>query len=142
MLRGIEIYKGKPIFYSLANFVFQNETIDPMPQDHYEVFALGDTALAADLYDARFNKGTTGFPSNAEYYESVVAVPTFKGAELIDLKLYPIELGHRAPRSQRGTPRLADEATGRKIIDRLAKMSAPLGTTIVYENGVGVWREK
>ena len=142
LLRGIEIYKGKPIFYSLANFVFQNETIDPMPQDHYEVFALGDTALAADLYDARFRNGTTGFPSNAEYYESVVAVPTFKGTQLIDLKLYPIELGHAAPRSQRGTPRLADEATGRKIIDRLAKMSAPLGTTIAYENGVGVWRAK
>ena len=142
LLRGIEIYKGKPIFYSLANFVFQNETIDPMPRDHYEVFGLSDSALAADLYDARFNRGTTGFPSNAEYYESVVAVPTFKGTQLIDLKLYPIELGHRAPRSQRGTPRLADEATGRKIIDRLAKMSAPLGTTIVYENGVGVWRGK
>ncbi|MFA6165264.1 MAG: hypothetical protein WC700_01475 [Gemmatimonadaceae bacterium] len=50
--------------------------------------------------------------------------------------------GQREPRSQRGTPRLADEATGRKIIDRLAKMSAPLGTTIAYENGVGVWRGK
>ncbi len=142
LLRGIEIYKGKPIFYSLANFVFQNETIDPMPQDHYEVFGLSDSALASNLYDARFNNGTTGFPSNAEYYESVVAVPTFKGTQLIDLKLYPIELGHTAPRSQRGTPRLADEATGRKNIDRLAKMSAPLGTTIAYENGVGVWRGK
>lgn len=142
LLRGVEIYKGKPIFYSLANFVFQNETIDPMPQDHYELFGLSDSALASNLYDARFNNGTTGFPSNAEYYESVVAVPTFKGNQLIDLKLYPIELGHTAPRSQRGTPRLADEATGRKIIDRLAKMSAPLGTTIVYENGVGVWRGK
>ncbi|MDP1857964.1 MAG: CapA family protein [Gemmatimonadaceae bacterium] len=142
LLRGIEIYKGKPIFYSLANFVFQNETIDPMPQDHYEVFGLADTALAADLYDARFRNGTTGFPSNAEYYESVVAVPTFRGSQLIDIKLYPIELGHRAPRSQRGTPRLADEATGRKIIERLAKMSAPLGTTIAFENGMGVWRGK
>ena len=27
VLRGIEIYKGKPIFYSLANFMFQNETL-------------------------------------------------------------------------------------------------------------------
>ena len=39
-LRGIEMYKGKPIFYSLGNFVFQNETIDPMPSDHYEQFDL------------------------------------------------------------------------------------------------------
>ncbi|HEY3286640.1 MAG TPA: CapA family protein [Gemmatimonadaceae bacterium] len=140
LLRGIEIYKGKPIFYSLANFVFQNETIDPMPEDHYEVFGLADTALASNLYDARFRNGTTGFPSNAEYYESVVALPTFRGSSLVELRLYPIELSHRAPRSQRGTPRLADETTGRKIIERLAQMSAPLGTTIVYQDGVGVWR--
>ena len=140
LLRGVEVYKGKPIFYSLANFVFQNETIDPMPQDHYELFGLPDTALASDLYDARFRNGTTGFPANAEYYESVIALPTFKGNTLIDLRLYPIELGHRSPRSQRGTPRLADEATGRRIIECLARMSAPLGTTIVYEGGVGRWR--
>ena len=140
LLHGIEIYKGKPIFYSLGNFIFQNETIDPMPADHYEVFDLPETALAADLYDARFSNGTTGFPSNAEYYESVIAVPTFQGRQLMELKLYPIELGHKAPRSQRGTPRLADEVTGRKIIERLAKMSMPLGTTIIYQNGIGVWK--
>ena len=140
LLRGIEIYKGKPIFYSLANFIFQNETIDPMPSDNYEDFALPDTALATQLYDARFRNGTSGFPASAEYYESVVAVPTFKGSQLVDLKLYPIDLAQKAPRSQRGTPRLADEATSRKIIDRLAKMSAPLGTTIVYRNGVGLWQ--
>jgi len=140
LLHGIEIYKGKPIFYSLGNFIFQNETIDPMPADHYEVFDLPETALAADLYDARFSNGTTGFPSNAEYYESVIAVPSFQGQQLMELKLYPIELGHKAPRSQRGTPRLADEVTGRKIIERLAKMSKPLGTTIIYQNGIGVWK--
>ena len=140
LLHGIEIYKGKPIFYSLGNFIFQNETIDPMPTDHYELFGLPETALAADLYDARFDNGTTGFPSDAEYYESVIAVPTFQGQQLMELKLYPIELGHKAPRSQRGTPRLADEATGRKIIERLAEMSKPLGTTIIYQNGIGVWK--
>ncbi len=31
VLRGIEIYKGKPIFYSLSNFIFQNETVLRMP---------------------------------------------------------------------------------------------------------------
>ena len=139
-LRGIEVYKGKPIFYSLGNFVFQNETIDPMPADHYELYSLPDTALASDLYDARFKGGTTGFPSSPIWYESVVAVPTFKGQEMVDLKLYPIDLGQKAARSQRGTPRMADEPTGRKIIERIAEQSAAFGTTIVYENGIGVWR--
>jgi poly-gamma-glutamate synthesis protein (capsule biosynthesis protein) len=140
LLRGIEIYNGRPIFYSLGNFVFQNETIDPMPFDHYEIFGLPDTALASNLYDARFRNGTTGFPASPDYYESVIAVPSFTGNQLRELKLYPIELGQKAPRSQRGTPRLADAATSKKIIDRLIELSAPLGTTIVYENGVGVWR--
>jgi len=139
-LRGVEIYKGRPIFYSLGNFVFQNETIDPMPSDNYEGFDLPATALAKDLYDARFRNGTTGFPSSPVWYESVVALPTFEGKELVELRLYPIDLGQTRPRSQRGTPRLADAETGRKIIDRMAQQSAAFGTVIRYEAGVGVWR--
>lgn len=139
-VRGIEVYKGKPIFYSLGNFVFQNETVDPMPADHYERFNLPDTALASDLYDARFKRGTSGFPSSPVWYESIVAVTTFRGTEVIEIELYPIELGHKAPRSQRGTPRMADEATGRTIIERMTRLSADLGTTIRFENGVGIWR--
>ncbi len=139
-LRGVEIYKGRPILYSLGNFVFQNETIDPMPFDHYEQYGLPNTALASDLYDARFKGGTTGFPSSPVWYQSVIAVPTFKGGRMTDLKMYPIDLQQKAPRSQRGSPRLAGGATAREIIDRLTRMSAALGTTLANENGVLVWR--
>ena len=69
--------------------------------------------LSADLYDARFKGGTSGFPSSPVWYESVVAVPTFQGTQVSEIKFYPIELGQKAPRSQRGTPRMADEAPGR-----------------------------
>jgi len=66
-LRGVEIYKGKPIFYSLGNFFMQNETIEPMPDDMYESYGLGDTALAADFYDARAKLDPkTGLPTS--YY--------------------------------------------------------------------------
>lgn len=144
-LRGIEVYHGKPIFYSLGNFVFQNETIDPMPQDNYESWDLHDDALATDLYDARFavdsgGQPTQGFPTSDVWYESVVAVPTFQGDRMVDLKLYPIELGHDKPRSQRGTPRLAEGDTARKILERLARLSAELGTNIAFRDGIGVWR--
>lgn len=139
---GVEIYKGKPIFHGLGNFIFQNETIDPMPSDHYEQYGLPETALAGDLYDARFKGGTTGFPASPIAYESVIAVPTFRGSELIELRLYPIEMGQKAPRSQRGTPRIADPETGRKIINRVIEQSAALGTSIVYENGIGIWKSK
>jgi poly-gamma-glutamate synthesis protein (capsule biosynthesis protein) len=69
-----------------------------------------------------------------------VAVPTFQGTQVSEIKLYPIELGQKAPRSQRGTPRIADEATSRTIIERLIRLSGDLGTTIRFENGLGIWR--
>ena len=38
LLRGMEIYRGKPIFYSLGNFVGQNELTYKLPSDSYETF--------------------------------------------------------------------------------------------------------
>ena len=144
-LRGIEIYKGRPIFYSLGNFIFQNETIDPMPSDQRARYGLPLEKLASEIYDTRFQvdengNPTTGFPIGSEWYESVVAVAEFEGDEVVEIRLYPIELGWKAPRSQRGTPRLAPEILGRKIIKNLADLSAPFGTRIDYEDGIGIWR--
>ncbi len=141
-LRGVEIYKGKPIFYSLGNFIFQNETIDPIPADYYERYDLPPDRLAGELYDKRFKGGTVGFPSAAIWYESVIAVPTFSKGKLAELKLYPIELNQKAHRSQRGTPRLAYGEKAEKIIKRLAKLSEPLGTRIEFKDGIGVWVRK
>ena len=50
-------------------------------------------------------------------------------------------MGFRMPRSRQGTPRLADPAMAKKIVDRLAKMSTQFGTTIVFKDGIGVWTE-
>ena len=48
-----EIYKGRPIFYSLANFIFQNETIDPMPSDQRDRYGIPlDPARVGDLRHA------------------------------------------------------------------------------------------
>src|SRR5258707_776019 len=35
---GIEIYKGRPIFYSVGNLIFENETVGFFPADAYERF--------------------------------------------------------------------------------------------------------
>ncbi len=39
-LRGIEIYKNRPIFYSLGNFIFQNESVLRLPSEAYRRFNL------------------------------------------------------------------------------------------------------
>jgi len=144
-LRGVEIYRGRPIFYSLGNFIFHIETIDPMPSDIREQYDMNAGALASEIYDTRFEvdengNATTGYPAGSDWYRSVIAVARFRGDEVVELRFHPIELGWSMPRSQRGTPRLAPEPLGREIIEHLAQLSAPFGTEIRYEDGVGVWR--
>ncbi len=138
VLRGIEIYKGKPIFYSLGDFVFQNETVTRQPSDNYESRGLGPDAVAQDFYDARQRTG--GFPSRPQIWESFVAIVRFQGDELTGVDLHPITLGHGLDRPQRGRPLLATGDLAQKIIDETREYSEPFGTEIEFMNGIGVIR--
>ena len=136
-LRGIEIYQGKPILYSLGDFIFQNETLLRLPSDNYERYKLDALAQVADFNDARYDNDTRSFPAIPEIWESVIAVPTFENRELVELALYPIDLGFGRPRQVRGRPLLANAELGRKIIGDLSRLSAPFGTEIEMRRGVG-----
>lgn len=143
VLRGVEIYRGRPIFYSLANFIFQNETVRFLPGDFFAQYELPPTAHPGEAQDRRIDRSRTGgFPGDPVYWESVMAVPRFVGARLDEVRLYPITLGHGKPRSQRGRPMLASPADGRRIIEKLAELSRPFRTEIQYlpAENVGVIR--
>jgi poly-gamma-glutamate synthesis protein (capsule biosynthesis protein) len=137
VLRGIEIYKGKPILYSLGDFIFQNETLLRLPSENYESYDLGIGAHVAEFNDRRYSNDTRGFPADPPIWESVVAMPSFKGKTLTGLALHPISLGFGKPASQRGRPMLADPELRKKILDDLIKLSEPFGTKIENRNGVG-----
>jgi poly-gamma-glutamate synthesis protein (capsule biosynthesis protein) len=134
-LRGIEIYKGKPIFYSLGNFFYQDQLQQPMTGDLYE--ALGadpqkvtDAELGARLVNVYFD--------NELYYQSVIALPTFVGGVVTEIRLYPVELGFSRRFADRGVPRRASPASSRTILERLQRSSKPFGTVIQIQNDLGV----
>ncbi|WP_233503452.1 CapA family protein [Sphingomonas psychrotolerans] len=136
-LRGIEIYKGKPIFYSLGNFAMMNNSLDAVPADMYDQFGVSpDSATVPELLQAR-NARTFSDPN---LYESVIALSRYSGGRLAEIKLYPIDLGVDVKGADRGVPRMAARAHGDKILGRLQTLSAALGTTIRIENGIGVIR--
>ena len=135
-LRGIEIYQGKPIFYSLGDFIFQDETIQRLPADSYTRYGLGPDATVADFNEARTGNETSD-------YESVVAVPTFDNGRLVSIELHPITLGSPDDEpATKGRPTLADREQGRRIIQRLTEMSRRFGTVIDWQEdkGIGVVR--
>ena len=130
LLRGMEIYKGKPIFYSLGNFIGQNELVPKMPSDAYERFRADPDLTPGQVYQKRTNNDQGGFPSDRRYWESVAPVLTYEGNVLKAIELLPVTLGWKESRHRRGRPRLAEGEEARSILDRFATLSRPFGTTI------------
>lgn len=152
VLRGIEVYEGAPICYSLGDFFMQNETVSRLPADIYERYGLDPVESSpADLYDARvYQDGDPGgdlgdpegdrigFLADRDFWESVVAFPQWVDGDLERVELLPVELGFEQPRPRRGTPRIASDDRAEAILDRLADRSAAFGTEVRVADGVGV----
>jgi len=137
---GVELYRGKPIFYSLGNFIFQNDNVTTFPAESFARFGLGDKATPTEFLDARTGNETRGFPAAAEYWQSVVASCQFEGWALKSVRLHPVDLGFGTPRAQRGRPALAQGETAQAILRRMARLSARYGTELAIEGDTGVLR--
>ncbi|MSO63426.1 MAG: hypothetical protein EXQ50_15300 [Acidobacteria bacterium] len=137
VLRGIEIYKGKVIMYSLGNFIFENDLVIPQPQDNFDNYELGVEALPADFFNARTDFDRKTWPANPLMWEAVVADVTFRGGRPAMVTLTPITLGFGNKRTDRGYPQLANLTAANKILQDLQKLSKPYGTTIVIKDGIG-----
>ncbi|MCK1496695.1 CapA family protein [Bradyrhizobium sp. 188] len=133
-LRGIEIYKGRPIFYSLGNFVM-DDLRTPVGADMFSVHSK-DPRSNTDA-EVTVAEMKVGF-SDPLYYESVITVSRFEKNKLAQLRLYPIELGFTKRFANRGIPRLAGASQAKAILDRLQRLSRPFGTTIAIENNIGL----
>jgi len=137
VVRGIEIYKGKAILYSVGDFIFENETLLRFPAEAYEAIGLGRDSEIGDFNETRSDHDRRGFNADREVWESFVATLEWSGRRLAGVRLHPISLGFGLPMPERGRPRLADAALAKHILDTVAARSAPFGTRIVEENGAG-----
>jgi len=144
-MRGIEIRDGRPIFYGLGNFIFQNETVQKMPADFYERYKLDSySGVVSDAFDARQRAPPRpGYPEqkwfteDEKYWMSVLPWMEFEGGRLKEMRLYPVELGQDKPRSQRGRPMMAGTEIGERILGKIMDLSKPYGTEITIHDGVG-----
>ncbi len=139
-LRGIELYKGRPIFYSLGNFVLQNETVPWLPHESYRNFGLSDDDTPGDYFEARSDGGKRGFPADPVFWQSVLPVCEFRGARLHEVRLYPLDLGFARAIPQRGRPLLAHGPVATEVLEWLSELSRPFGTRIEVEGDVGIIR--
>ncbi|MFS0556027.1 CapA family protein [Brevibacillus sp. 179-C9.3 HS] len=134
LLRGIEIYNNRPIFYSLGDFIFQTEAVTSQPADFYEHYGLNHTHTVADALEAMSANYTRGLCVHQEVWESVIPLWKMQDGELLELELHPIELGFDLPIHRMGWPKLSADAS---ILEGLKTLSEPYGTVIEIKDGIG-----
>ena len=133
-LRGVEIYKGGAILYSVGNFLYQLKEGQSPATDQFDagvdMYSLA-TGISGGRTASRFGV------ANEEWWEGAVAVATFESGALRSLQVHPVDLGWDRPADRRGVPRKPAAPQAVKILERLAGLSQPYNTTVRIGNGVG-----
>ena len=136
LLRPIEIYKKRPIFYSLGDFVIHNECIPFAPEEMFASKGLTSDRTMREFFCKRSNNYTRGLMRDHRMLESVIPYFEMEDGALTKLELMPIELQFDEPVWRSGNPRFSNQ---HGIIERLAEMSGPYGTKIsVDSRGYGI----
>ena len=124
-LKAVEIYKEKPIFYSLGNFIFQSDMVFCMPDDFREKYKMPYGLTAREQIAERAKLGNGGLHTDVNNFRSLMPFMTFEDGKLTELMLYPLRLDMHT-----GLPALADEKETKIIFDYLCERNKQFGTII------------
>ena len=140
-LRGVEIYKGHPIFYNLGNLLMEFEAGEQrMTPEMYESYGFPKDSLPSHLhmFRARDKDGNRlGFYAHPRFSRHCIAVCDFE-PDNVQFKLLPIDLDLNRPRvTERGLPVIASAEVGREIARGLERSSEAYGTRMHYNEADG-----
>lgn len=133
LLRPVEVYKNRPIFYSLGDFILQLYSVEVAPEDFYAKQGLTSDATVHELLKKRSNNFTRGLMEDPVMTEAIVPCWEMENGELTRLELLPVICRQKENKSVSGLP-VAGEAE--KIAERLARLSAPYGVKMKLEKGI------
>ncbi len=136
LLRGVEIYRGSVIFYSLGNFIAQNELVHKLPADSYEYFRVDSSKTPGELFQIRHQNDQKGFPADKRFWQTIVPVCDFENGRLRRIEIVPVTLDHGQSVHRRGRPRLAEGEEAGEILARLVRLSETFGTKVRHEGKI------
>lgn len=134
--KPIELYKGKPIFYSLGNFIFQLRGLEHVPADHhYNHHTLGMTDT--DAVAAQFNDWSKGLWVQEECFWGILPYLEFDDGKLCKLEMLPVDLGFKKGIQYKGLPYVAEKDVAERIYASLKELSATKGVELTQrEDGI------
>lgn len=136
--RGIELYRNHPIFYSLGDFIFQNDSVERQPSEFYALYNLGPDATVSDGLDARSHGGKSGLAADKRVFQSAIPSFTVENGKIHTITLRPISLGFTKSRGLKGRSCFASPNEAQEILQHIQELSAPYGTKVAIKDGLGI----
>lgn len=134
-LKGVEIYKGRPIFYGVSNFVVQEQIF----ASWRDTGAEPPTPLTGPIVgQGEANEIQWEWMEQPANFETLLASVHYENGKLTEVRIYPVDLGFSRPGSQVGIPKRPSPQVAKRILDEVVELSKPFSTKISIENGVGV----
>jgi poly-gamma-glutamate synthesis protein (capsule biosynthesis protein) len=135
LLRAIEVYKDKPIFYSLGDFLIQLYDVAFAPEDFYVKYGMDSDDSTIELLKKRSRDFSTGLMAQKEMREAIIPFWETDGKKLKSLKLKPIYASCGEGKYIEGLPQTAKDTA---FMNKLAELSKPYGVEI-KEAEDGLW---
>lgn len=139
--RGVEIYKGHPIFYNLGSLIMEFESGESMiSPEMYHTYGLSTDARPSDLHCGRAKDkdgNWNGFYSERRFSKNFLVMMDFEDGQA-EYKLLPLDLDMRRENClKRGLPVVASSEVGQEFTRDLTEMSRKYGTQFFYNENDG-----
>ena len=136
-MRGMELYRGRPVFYSLGDFIYQGMRVGHLPPDFMRKYGLDVNATAEEGLAARSKGGKIGLQTDEKNFLTVVPKITFENGAVADITLMPVKLGFRTGNPELdGLPFFAEGEEGVRIFERFRALSEPFGVSMEMKDGM------
>ncbi len=127
-VRGIELYKQRPIFHGIGAFVFQPYLFPTQPADFYEAYRMPSAALV-DVYQERRERA--GFYRQLVHWESLLLqIDLSADGRPPAFEVHPVTLWPFGSHHPDGLPHLARNADGLALLAKVQALSAALDTPL------------
>lgn len=134
LLRGIEIYRGKPVFYGMGSLYLQFDggrgpTLD--------------AARAMNIDPLQFTKPEfmrACFALPDAWYDSAIVTSTFRDGCVSEIRVTPLRLTRNVSGRIQGSPRVARGDDARRILEGLRTDSLVFGTQLTIDGELGIVR--
>ena len=133
MPKAIEIYKGKPIFYCVGNFIFQGLYVNRLTSDFIEGLGYPADMRAQEVFERQHSEASHSMEDFPIYYMGIVPRWEMENDKVTKIELMPIEMGMKEPMGLKGFPSPMEP---QRLMEHMKMVCEPYGTKLKISGDV------